>query len=86
MPDEVNKFLAQVDDPRHLIYLVAANARLKIEEGQQILEADDLKQKYHLLISYLSREKEVLALEQRSRATPTRRWRRRSASISCASS
>jgi ATP-dependent Lon protease len=65
LPDEVNKFLAQVEDPRHLLYLVAANVRLKIEEGQQLLEADDLKEKYRLLISHLTREKEVLTLEQK---------------------
>ena len=65
LPEEVNKFLGQVQDPRHLLYLVAANARLNLEEGQRILEADDLKQKYHLLLTHLGREKEVLTLEQK---------------------
>ncbi|RMD70626.1 MAG: endopeptidase La, partial [Gammaproteobacteria bacterium] len=65
LPEEVSKFLAQVEEPRHLLYLVAANMRLSVEEGQKILEADDIKEKYHLLLTRLLREKEVLELEQK---------------------
>ena len=65
LPDEVNRFLAQVDQVRHLVYLVAANARLKKEEGQAVLEADNLKEKIRLLMRHLTREKEVLSLEQK---------------------
>lgn len=65
LPDEVNRFLAQVDKPRHLAYVVASNARLKKEDGQAILEADAVKEKFRLLIKHLTREKEVLTLEQK---------------------
>jgi ATP-dependent Lon protease len=62
VPKEVRDFLTQVQDPRYLAYLVAANARLELQDGQQLLEADDVKDKFHILITHLMREKEVLAL------------------------
>ncbi|MCC7141031.1 MAG: endopeptidase La [Candidatus Eisenbacteria bacterium] len=65
LPDEVNRFLSQVEEVRHLVYVVASNARLKKEEGQAILEADDVKDKFRLLIKHLSREKELLTLEHK---------------------
>ena len=52
----------QVEDPRYLAYLVAANVQLELTLGQQILEMDDVKDKMHALISHLSHEKEVLTL------------------------
>jgi ATP-dependent Lon protease len=62
LPDEVGHFLNQVQDPRYLAYLVAANARLDVPKAQEILETDDVKDKLRALISHLTREKEVLAL------------------------
>ncbi len=65
LPDEVNRFLSGVEDPRHLVYVVTANARVAKEEGQEILEADHIKDKIRILIRHLSREKEILTLEQK---------------------
>jgi len=65
LPDEVGQFLDQVHDPRYLTYLVAANAQLDIEKGQEILEMDHIKDKLRTLISLLSHEKEVLSLGQK---------------------
>jgi ATP-dependent Lon protease len=65
IPNEVANFLEQVHDPRYLVYLIAANARLEVPEGQQILEADHIKDKLRLLIAHLEREREVLALGQK---------------------
>lgn len=62
LPDEAGNFLNLVEDPRYLTYLIAANARLQIEEGQQILEMDSIKERLRALISHLAREKEVLVL------------------------
>lgn len=62
MPEEASTFLNLVVDPVYLLYLVAANARLEIKDGQALLEMDDLKEKFLALISHLSREKEVLTL------------------------
>jgi len=62
IPDEAASFLDQVDDPRYLAYLVAANMRIEVEEGQRILEMDSVRDKLQALIARLSREKEVLTL------------------------
>ncbi|MBN1833389.1 MAG: endopeptidase La [Deltaproteobacteria bacterium] len=62
LPDEVGHLLSQVQDPRYLAYLVAGNARLDITKAQEILEADNVKDKLRALISHLTHEKEVLTL------------------------
>jgi ATP-dependent Lon protease len=62
LPEEIGKLLDQVQDPRYLTYLVAANAQLKVAEGQKILEFDNIKDKLRALISHLTHEKEVLSL------------------------
>ncbi|MFH1139411.1 MAG: endopeptidase La [Pseudomonadota bacterium] len=62
LPDEAAGFLDQIDDPRYLVYLVASNAGLTMEEGQRVLESPDLKHKTRLLIAHLTRQKEILTL------------------------
>ena len=64
-PKEVSEYLAQVKDPRYLTYLIASGADLDSPKAQEILETDPLKEKIRLLISHLSREKEVLNLGQK---------------------
>lgn len=65
VPRELQDFLRQIRDPRFLVYLVAASARLEVAEGQRLLETDQLKDKFRLLIAHLSREKEILGLRQK---------------------
>ncbi|MFW6115148.1 MAG: endopeptidase La [Thermodesulfobacteriota bacterium] len=65
LPNEVGKFLNQVEDLRYLTYLIAANSRLEMAEAQKLLEMDAFKEKLLLLISHLSHEKEVLSLGQK---------------------
>ncbi len=65
LPDEIGNFLDQIQDSRYLAYLVAANAGLGLDEGQQILEQDNLSDKLRALISHLTREKEILTLGQK---------------------
>ncbi|UCB47926.1 MAG: endopeptidase La [Deltaproteobacteria bacterium] len=65
LSEEVSNFLNQVEDPRYLAYLVAANARLEISKAQEILEKESIKDKLRALISHLSHEKEVLTLGQK---------------------
>jgi ATP-dependent Lon protease len=65
LPDEVGKFLNQLEDPRYLTYLVAANSRLEMTKAQQVFEMETLKEKMHFLISHLAHEKEVLSLGQK---------------------
>jgi ATP-dependent Lon protease len=62
LPAEVSNFLDQVKDPRYLFYMVISNFRMDVAECQQILEMDNLKDKYRAVIEYLTREKEILTL------------------------
>ena len=65
VPRELRDFLGQVHDPRLLAYMVAAIARLKVSEGQQILEMDSMKDKFHRLITHLTHEKEILGIRHK---------------------
>jgi ATP-dependent Lon protease len=62
LTDQTGDFLNQVEDPRYLVYLVAANAALKVENGQKIMEMDRISDKITALIAYLTHEKEMLKL------------------------
>jgi len=61
-PKEAAGFLNQIEDPRRLIYLISGTVDMELEKKQSILEADSVKEKINQLLSYLSREKEVLSL------------------------
>ena len=63
--DNVADYIDQVQDPRYLVYMAAANSGLGIEEAQKLLEADNIKDKLQLLISHLGHQKEVLKLGQK---------------------
>ncbi|MGA1824649.1 MAG: endopeptidase La [bacterium] len=67
IPEQMKTFLLKIRDPRYLAYVVAANIPLQIADGQKILEMDAIKDKLHALISYLSREKDVLSLGKKIR-------------------
>ena len=45
--------------------MVAAIARLKVTEGQHILEMDSVKDKFRSLITHLSHEKEILGIRHK---------------------
>jgi ATP-dependent Lon protease len=62
LTDQVGDFLNQVEDPRYMLYLVAANAALKVEDGQRLMEMDRLDDKFTALMVYLTHEKEMLKL------------------------
>ena len=61
-PKEVSLFLDQLQDPRHLVYLISGTAGMDLEKERLLLEKDSIKEKMQILISYLSHEKEVLTL------------------------
>jgi ATP-dependent Lon protease len=65
LQEQVGNFLDQVHDPRYLLYIIAANARMEIKDSQKLLEMDRLRDKYQALISHLTREKEILKLGQK---------------------
>jgi len=67
--DEAGDFLSQIKDPRYLVYLVAANASMTVEESQKIMEMGLINDKIKALISFLTHEKEVLRLGKKIRSS-----------------
>jgi len=64
LPEGVGAFLRQIRDNRQLVYLIASNIQLEVEEAQQLLEADSINEKMRLLVRFLTKEKEVLTLRK----------------------
>jgi ATP-dependent Lon protease len=65
VPDDVVMAALNIGDARQLVYQIASTIRLTMEEAQEILELDDVKDKLRKLIGVLSRELEVVQLGQR---------------------
>lgn len=63
-PDEAVRFIQQISDPRLLVYLIASNMRISMEDAQKLLEADHLAEKMQFLIRVLTRELEVREIGQ----------------------
>ena len=62
VPEEFVMMTLDVDDPRQLAYAIASHLRISVEEAQQILELDEVKEKLRKLMLILNRELEVLEL------------------------
>lgn len=62
LPDELVTAALNVDDPRHLVYLVATNLRMEPEERQQLLEEDSVREKLVRLNQFIAKELDVLEL------------------------
>jgi ATP-dependent Lon protease len=65
VPEEVVMAALSIEEPRQLVYQIASNMRMSIEDAQEILELDDVKDKLHKLSGILSRELEVVQLGQK---------------------
>ncbi len=63
-PDEAVRFIQQLTDTRLLVYLIASNMRIDMEEAQELLELDELAAKMTFLIKVLTRELEVREIGQ----------------------
>ncbi len=63
-PDEAVRFIQQLTDSRLLVYLIASNMRVEMEEAQELLEIDHLAEKMQFLIRSLTRELEVREVGQ----------------------
>ena len=63
-PDEAVRFINQLEDTRLLLYLVASNMRISMEESQTLLEMTHLSEKMQHLIRVLTRELEVREIGQ----------------------
>jgi ATP-dependent Lon protease len=62
LPDELVTAALNVDDPRHLVYLVATNLRMEPEEKQALLELEGVKEKLERLNAFIAKELDVLEL------------------------
>src|SRR5215216_2752598 len=62
MPDELVTAALNVDDPRHLVYLVATNLRMDAEARQHLLELDSVRDKLASLNTFIAQELDVLEL------------------------
>ncbi len=62
LPDELVTAAINVDDPRHLVYLVATNLRMEPEERQELLEEDSVQEKLIRLNAFIQKELDVLEL------------------------
>jgi len=67
LPNEVADFLERIDNPRFLVYLIAANVRMDVPEAQGLLEMNRVVDKMRRLVSILTRELEVLELGDKIR-------------------
>lgn len=57
--------LEQLDDPSKLADTIAANTVFNISERQDVLETIDIKERLEKLVRYLTREIEILSIEQK---------------------
>ncbi|MCP4544306.1 MAG: endopeptidase La [Chloroflexi bacterium] len=67
VPEGIVDMLEQIDDPSVLLYTIASNIRLEMEQAQEILASDDLATQMRVLLSVIQRELEVLELGQQIR-------------------
>ncbi|PIS46582.1 MAG: endopeptidase La [Elusimicrobia bacterium CG08_land_8_20_14_0_20_51_18] len=57
--------MEQIDDPSKLADTVAANTIFNISERQDVLETPEIKERLEKLVKYLTREIEILDMEQK---------------------
>jgi ATP-dependent Lon protease len=62
LPSELNIAVLNITDPGSLADFVAAHINLKLEEGQQILEAIEVAERIRKVTAFVNRELEVLEL------------------------
>ncbi len=62
IPDELQAAVMNIHEPLKLAYFVATMVKMKLEEGQEILEMENVEDKLTKLLSVLNRELELLEL------------------------
>ena len=62
LPDELVMAAMNLEDPRQLVYFIATNIRMEIADAQEILEIDNIRDKFLKLTTILTKELEVLEL------------------------
>ena len=86
LPEELQLAAANVEDPGALTHIVATTLRIKTDEKQRLLELADVEERLREVSRILNRELEVVELGSKIQSQVAPRWRRASASSSCASS
>jgi len=62
VPEGIVDMLDRLTEPGMLLYMIASNIRLEVEQAQEILEGDDVAVQMRTLLALLQRELEVLEL------------------------
>ncbi|MCW5851123.1 MAG: endopeptidase La [Anaerolineae bacterium] len=62
LPDELSQAASNIEDPLNLVYLIASSLRMEVPDAQEVLELDDVGDKFRKLMAILNRELEVLEL------------------------
>jgi len=68
VPNEVSQFLEQIDNPRTIVYTIASNMRMNLEDRLKLLVEDSLREKMAHLVRLMTRELEVLEIGQQIRS------------------
>jgi ATP-dependent Lon protease len=67
VPEGILDILDQINEPTVLLYMIASNIRLDVEQAQSVLAGDDLSVQMRALLTHMQRETEVLELGKRIR-------------------
>jgi ATP-dependent Lon protease len=67
IPPEILTSLAGIDDPGRLADTMAAHLSLKIEDKQQILEVQDVRERLEKILGVMESEIDLLQVEKRIR-------------------
>ncbi len=67
IPNEVNQFLDQVEDPRIIVYTIASNMNMDIEDQTKLLKEERLTDTMSHLAQLMSKELEILEIGHRIR-------------------
>ena len=63
IPTEANLMLRNIDSPNFLINFISSNLSIDLKEKQQILEANDLKERAQIVLKHLNTEIQLLELK-----------------------
>ncbi len=63
IPTEANVMLRNIDSPSFLVNFIASNLSIELKEKQQILEANDLKERVQIVLKHLNTEIQMLELK-----------------------
>ena len=67
VPEGITDMLSQISDPSTLLYLLASNVRLEVDQAQELLASDSTTTQMRTLLGILQRELEVMELGKKIR-------------------